>query len=724
MRRFGLRTKLVALALSAAALPILAFVALTALGRREASEHVASELDDVTRMNLSQYVRDLYATCGTIDSLLEPRLRQGQSELARSIRDAGGLSWDGPATRVELAGASDRSVAVRQVRVGNRPLSGARSFDVPEPVVDAVARETGILSTIYQRLNARGDMLALASSVPGDDGLRTSGTVLPATAPDGGPEPAVTAAVAGSGHRSMARIGGKLVLASTEPLRDASGRVVGMALTAVSGHELEALYRTIVETKVGERGYFAILGAKGRHRGVYFVSRGGTRDGDDIRDLRDASGRPFVSQMIDAAVHRPAGTVRHNSYPWKNPDDARTWTRVVADTYFEPWDWYINAGTNEADFQGAHVRMNAAFDRLLRHVALGGAAAFVLAAAVALLLAHRVASPLVVLVDEASRLGRGDLRGAAAPPPLPARSRDETRLLSHAFASMAGAFASLVREVQRSGIQVVASATRIAASARQLEDAVTHQAAATPQVSASARQISATARHLAETVDAVASVASSTAARAADGRIALSQMDGSVRRISSSSSSVSVRLAAISDRARAISSLVTTITRVADQTNLLSLNAAIEAEKAGERGRGFAVVAREIRRLADQTAVATLDIERTVGDVLAAVSSGVLDMEKFVEEVRAATSEVEGLGALLSAIVEDVSDLGPRIDSVRSAAREQADGAAQISETMVLIDRSASASRDTLAEFRAATLSLQDAVGSLRAEVARLQVDP
>jgi methyl-accepting chemotaxis protein WspA len=368
--------------------------------------------------------------------------------------------------------------------------------------------------------------------------------------------------------------------------------------------------------------------------------------------------------------------------------------------------------------------MDAAFQGLIRKAALGGGGALVVAGLVALLFAHRLGNPLVVLAGEAARLGRGDLRGAAAPAPLLARTRDERRLLSHAFGSMAAALASLVRQVQRSGIQVVASVTRIAASARQLEDSVAHQATATPQVSASARQISATARQLAETVDAVASVASSTAARAAEGRGALSQMDGSVRRISSSSSSVSQRLTAISDRAHAISSLVTTINRVADQTNLLSLNASIEAEKAGEQGRGFVVVAREIRRLADQTAVATLDIERTVREVLSAVSSGVLEMDKFVDEVRLATGDVERLGAHLSAIVGDVSDLEPRLESVRSAAREQAEGAAQISDTVALLDRSATSSRDTLAEFHAASRSLQDAVAALRAEVSRLQVDP
>ena len=89
-----------------------------------------------------------------------------------------------------------------------------------------------------------------------------------------------------------------------------------------------------------------------------------------------------------------------------------------------------------------------------------------------------------------------------------------------------------------------------------------------------------------------------------------------------------------------------------------------------------------------------------------------------------AGADVGRISTLLSSIAEDVADLTPRLESVRSAAREQAEGAGQISEAMLLLDRSASSSRETLDEFRAATRSLQDAVASLRAEVGRLQVDP
>ncbi len=88
-------------------------------------------------------------------------------------------------------------------------------------------------------------------------------------------------------------------------------------------------------------------------------------------------------------------------------------------------------------------------------------------------------------------------------------------------------------------------------------------------------------------------------------------------------------MAALSDKASNINSVLNTITKVADQTNILSLNAAIEAEKAGEAGRGFSVVATEIRRLADQTSVSTWDIEQMLKEMQSAVSASVMGMDKF-----------------------------------------------------------------------------------------------
>src|SRR5436190_20983556 len=130
--------------------------------------------------------------------------------------------------------------------------------------------------------------------------------------------------------------------------------------------------------------------------------------------------------------------------------------------------------------------------------------------------------------------------------------------------------------------------------------------------------------------------------------------------LASSSGQISQRLSAINEKADNITGVVTTITKVADQTNLLSINAAIEAEKAGEYGRGFLVVAREIRRLADQTAVATLDIENMVRLMQDAVSAGGMQMDKFSEEVRSSAARIGEVNAETGEIIEEVATLSSR----------------------------------------------------------------
>src|SRR5262249_28588891 len=155
----------------------------------------------------------------------------------------------------------------------------------------------------------------------------------------------------------------------------------------------------------------------------------------------------------------------------------------------------------------------------------------------------------------------------------------------------------------------------------------------------------------------------------------LGGMEGAMQQLVESTASVSSKLAIIREKADAINSVVTTITKVADQTNLLSINAAIEAEKAGEYGRGFLVVAREIRRLADQTAVATLDIENMVRHMQDAVSAGVMQMDKFSGEVRAGVGRVAELNGQTGQIIEEVHALSDRFHLVNEGVRNQAVGA-------------------------------------------------
>jgi methyl-accepting chemotaxis protein WspA len=168
--------------------------------------------------------------------------------------------------------------------------------------------------------------------------------------------------------------------------------------------------------------------------------------------------------------------------------------------------------------------------------------------------------------------------------------------------------------------------------------------------------------------------------------------------------------------------VVTTITKVADQTNLLSLNAAIEAEKAGEYGRGFAVVATEIRRLADQTAVATYDIEQMVKEIQSAVSAGVMGMDKFSEEVRRGMQEVQQVGGQLSEIIQQVQALAPRFEAVHEGMGAQATGAEQITQALAQLSEAAQQTVESLQQSGQAIDGLNQAAVNMRSGVSRFKL--
>jgi len=161
--------------------------------------------------------------------------------------------------------------------------------------------------------------------------------------------------------------------------------------------------------------------------------------------------------------------------------------------------------------------------------------------------------------------------------------------------------------------------------------------------------------------------------------------------------------------------------KVADQTNLLSLNAAIEAQKAGQYGQGFAVVATEIRRLADQTAVATYDIEQMVKEMQSAVAAGVMGMDKFNEEVRRGADEAKTVTAQLAQIIQQVQALTPRFEAVNEGMQSQSVAALQISDALGQLgettQQSAQAFRqntEAIEQLTAASHDLQDAASRFK----------
>jgi methyl-accepting chemotaxis protein WspA len=328
-----------------------------------------------------------------------------------------------------------------------------------------------------------------------------------------------------------------------------------------------------------------------------------------------------------------------------------------------------------------------------------------------------VAEPLTQLVGTLEQMRQGDFSRRLA-----MDQKDEFGVVSIGLNRLADDLCELVGQVQRSGTQLNATAKQIATTAKEQQSTALEIATTTVQIGGTSKQISSTSKELVKTMNEVNHVAEQAAHLAGSGQTAIARMEGTMRQIMDASGSVSTKLAALSERTANINSVVTAITKVADQTNLLSLNAAIEAEKAGEYGLGFAVVAMEIRRLADQTAVATYDIEKMVKEMQSAVSAGVMGMDKFSDEVRRGVEEVREVSVHLAQIIHQVQMLTPRFQLVNEGMHAQASGAQQISETLMQLSEAAQQTADSLRQSNLAIEELNGAAHGLQTSVARFRL--
>ncbi|KAB0498837.1 methyl-accepting chemotaxis protein [Pseudomonas vancouverensis] len=334
-----------------------------------------------------------------------------------------------------------------------------------------------------------------------------------------------------------------------------------------------------------------------------------------------------------------------------------------------------------------------------------------------LLLMRAIMAPMNRIVKILEIMRTGDLSGR-----LNLERKDEFGAVETGFNDMMTELTSLVSQAQRSSVQVTTSVTEIAATSKQQQATATETAATTTEIGATSREIAATSRDLVRTMTEVSTAADQASVAAGSGQQGLARMEETMHSVMGAADLVNAKLAILNEKAGNINQVVVTIVKVADQTNLLSLNAAIEAEKAGEYGRGFAVVATEVRRLADQTAVATYDIEQMVREIQSAVSAGVMGMDKFSEEVRRGMYEVQQVGEQLSQIIHQVQALAPRVLMVNEGMQAQATGAEQINHALVQLGDASSQTVESLRQASFAIDELSQVAVGLRSGVSRFKV--
>ena len=393
-----------------------------------------------------------------------------------------------------------------------------------------------------------------------------------------------------------------------------------------------------------------------------------------------------------------------------NSTDYRGESVIAAWCYLPSYRWGMNV---KQDASEAFAMMY-----FQRNLIIGISLAIILGVIVtALIVARSISNPIRTAVRVAKQVAAGDLRADVGE-----TSDDETGALLNAIQTMTNDLRGLIGRIQNSSVTLIDIATTMQHTSAEQQQVVAQYGSSTTQAVASVKQISATSQELSRTMNDVNTMAASTGTKAQESSANLTNMESTMRQLEKTTASFGEKLSTINERATKINVVVSTMAKVADQTNLLSINASIEAEKAGKHGLGFLVVASEISRLADQTGTAALDIERMVSEMQVSVSAGVKEMANFAGQVRGGVREIGDVSVKLGEIISAVQNITSRFDEVAQGMSAQSQGADQIREAMVRLSEGANRTAESLTEFNTATSHLRGAVGDLKDEVSRFTI--
>ena len=721
-----LKHKLIGLPVFAAILPVLVMLILTTVEKRSVTGKIEGELDALARENIEHLSMAVYNTCEAANKMEQKYLDGILKDANAFFKDMGGFSLSSETVSMKVVIPSahkEKTISIPKMMIGE-------VFE-PETYIDVIREKFGGNYGLFQRLDEAGNMVLIASTIRNKKGFMVKNLYLPSKM-NNEPNPVIGQILRKQLFHGIADLMDGWQYTVCKGIADKEGHVIGMLFTETPFKAPESLRQAIVDMKVGKSGYIWVLGGKHAfHRGQYIISKGGTQDGENLWDSRGADGRYFVRSIVGKATKLKKNEVAHERYSWKNADDAAARWKVAALTYFEPWDWVIGAGTYEDDYHDVKENVENAMMEMFWVLLISGVLILIPIVGMAFFFGNKITDRITQITNIAGEIAKGNLSAAAKAvktmvkddrPNKTEADDDETGALLISIKRMTESLNALVGQVQRSGIQLTASTTELAATARQQQGAISQQEEATSGVRRAAQEISSVANELEVTMRQVAERSQETAGFASKGQSDLARMENAMHQMEAASRSISGRLEAINEKAENITNVVTTITKVADQTNLLSLNAAIEAEKAGEYGRGFNVVAREIRRLADQTAVATLDIEHMVESMQSAVSAGVMEMDKFIAEVKQSVEDVGKISRQLALIIEQVQRLSPSFDDVNVAMGHQSENAGRANYAVARLSDEIQSTAGSLRETFQAIEQLNDAARGLQQEVSRFKV--
>lgn len=415
---------------------------------------------------------------------------------------------------------------------------------------------------------------------------------------------------------------------------------------------------------MGKYGYFIVFDESGK------TVAHPTREDENMMDAKDENGVQFVKEQISNAENGGGFTTYKFALP-DNPNKIET--KITYAAKASEWGWYISAGTYMMDF-------NSGANKILSTLFISLGAALALGAIIIYFFANSFSRPIIDIAEKAKKIAGKDLSIEITT----VKNKDEIGELAKSFNDMVTSLRGMIQDIDEASQQVASTSEELMASSEQTSQATELITESIQQIAVGSdsslkgtneatevvSEISKGIDQIAQNIQEVSDASRQTSQYAKTGNDTIKDSIEQMNLVHTSTEEMSRVITSLGEKSQEISQVISLITNIAEQTNLLALNAAIEAARAGEHGKGFAVVADEVRKLAEQSGHATKDVSQLISEIQKEVDQTVRAMEMGQNRVKEGIVSVNNAGEAFKQITSQVDHVSEQIQDVSAAIEE------------------------------------------------------